>query len=215
MLRIAITDDQTLFRKSLRLLINSFENMQVVLEASNGVELLTKLKSVSVDILILDVHMTKMDGFEISQKVKELYPKIKILVLTIKKEPDTIRRVIQMGAHGYFTKNTLPNELKAAILKLEDNKFYFEENLSDLVTEIWNNPDLEQFKSPEIIFTERELEIIELIARGFKSKEIADMLSISPKTVNAHRQNIKQKYNFDSIVTAIIYCIQQEIIDVN
>ncbi len=215
MLRIAITDDQTLFRKSLRLLINSFENMQVVLEASNGVELLTKLQSVSVDILILDVHMTKMDGFEISQKVKELYPKIKILVLTIKKEPNTIRRVIQMGAHGYFTKNTLPNELKAAILKLEDNKFYFEKDLSDLITEIWNNPDLNQFKSPEKIFTERELEIIELIARGFKSKEIADMLSISPKTVNAYRQNIKQKYNFDSIVTAIIYCIQQEIIDVN
>lgn len=92
MLRIAITDDHTLFRKSLELLINSFKNMQVVVKASNGIELLEKLQTTPVDILLLDLQMPEMDGFETSQKVKELYPKIKTLVLTLMNETDTIKK---------------------------------------------------------------------------------------------------------------------------
>lgn len=141
MLRIAITDDHTLFRKSLGLLINSFENMQVVAEASNGIELLDKLQTVSVDILLLDLQMPEMDGFETSQKVKELYPKIKTLVLTLMNETDTIKKVVKMGVQGYFTKNTPPKELEDAIWKLQDNGFYFEKSLSAVINEILNNPE--------------------------------------------------------------------------
>lgn len=215
MLRIAITDDHTLFRKSLGLLINSFENMQVVAEASNGIELLDKLQTVSVDILLLDLQMPEMDGFETYEKVKESYPKIKTLVLTLMNETDTIKKVVKMGVQGYFTKNTPPKELEDAIWKLKDNGFYFEKNLSAVITEILNNSDLKQTENQEINFTERELEIIELTAQGLKAKEIADKLFISTKTVNAHKQNIQQKNNFDSMMSAILYCIHQKIIDFN
>ena len=215
MLRIAITDDHTLFRKSLSLLVNSFENMQVVAEVSNGIELLDKLKSVPIDILLLDLQMPEMDGFETSRKVKELYPNIKTLVLTLMNETDTIKKVVKMGVQGYFTKNTPPKELEDAIWKLEDDGFYFEKNLSAVITEILNNSDLKQVENKEINFTERELEIIKLTAQGLKAKEIANTLSISTKTVNTHKQNIQQKYNFDSLMSAILYCIHQKIIDFN
>ena len=215
MLRIAITDDHTLFRKSLGLLINSFENMQVVAEASNGIELLDKLQTVSVDILLLDLQMPEMDGFETYEKVKESYPKIKTLVLTLMNETDTIKKVVKMGVQGYFTKNTPPKELENAIWKLKDDGFYFEKNLSAVITEILNNSDLKQTENQEINFTDRELEIIELTAQGLKAKEIADTLFISTKTVNTHKQNIQQKYNFDSMMSAILYCIHQKIIDFN
>ncbi len=215
MSRIAITDDHTLFRKSLRLLINSFEDMEVVVEAFNGVELLEKLQTTPVDILLLDLQMPIMDGFETYKKVKELYPKIKTLVLTLMNETDTIKKVVNMGVQGYFTKNTPPKELEDAIWKLEDDGFYFEKNLSAVITEILNNPNSKLTTQQEINFTERELEIIELTAQGLKAKEIADTLSISTKTVNTHKQNIQQKYNFDSMMSAILYCIHQKIIDFN
>lgn len=213
MLRIAITDDHTLFRKSLSLLINSFENMQVVAEASNGIELLDKLQTVSVDILLLDLQMPKMDGFETCKKVKELYPNIKTLVLTLMNETDTIKKVVKMGVQGYFTKNTHPKELEDAIWKLEDDGFYFENNLSAVIIEILVNFDLKQVVNKEIYFTVRELAIIELSAQGIKAKEIADTLYISTKTVNTHKQNIQQKYNFDSMMSAILYCIHYKIIN--
>lgn len=118
-----------------------------------------------------------------------------------------------MGVQGYFTKNTPPKELEDAIWKLEDNGFYFEKSLSAVINEILNNPDSKVITQKEISFTEREIEIIRLTAQGLKPKEISDILSISTKTINVHKQNIQQKYNFDSMMSAILYCIHQKIID--
>jgi len=215
MLRIAITDDHTLFRKSLGLLVNSFKNMQVVIEASNGIELLEKLQNTPVDILLLDLQMPEMDGFETSLKIKELYPKIKTLVLTLMNETDIIKKIVNMGVQGYFTKNTPPKELEEAIWKLESDGFYFEKSLTKVFQEILKNTPSQPSSQEEIIFTKRELEVILLTAKGLKAKEIADTLFISTRTVNTHKQNIQQKYHFDSMMTAILYCIQQNIIDLN
>ncbi|WP_090000209.1 response regulator transcription factor [Chryseobacterium taichungense] len=213
MLRIAITDDHTLFRKSLGLLINSFKNMEVVVEASNGIQLLKKLETNQVDVLLLDLQMPEMDGFETCQKIKELYPNIKTLVLTLMNETDTIKRVVKMGVQGYFTKNTPPKELEDAIWKLEENGFYFEKSLASVINEILDNLET-NIEDKEIQFTERELEIITLTAQGLKSKDVADTLHISTKTVNTHKQNIQNKYNFDNMMTAILYCVKQKIIKI-
>ena len=138
-LRIGITDDHTLFRKSLKFLINSFDNMEVKLEADNGVELLKNLKSISIEVLLLDLQMPKMDGFETCKRLNEFYPEIKILVLTHLDEKETIRRVLDLNIQGYFTKNTDPQELQHAILKLNNNGFYFEKNLSSIIDFIKDN----------------------------------------------------------------------------
>src|SRR5690606_2037636 len=140
MLKIAITDDHTLFRKTLALLIRDFKDMEVVVEASNGVELLEKLETMPVDILLLDLQMPVMNGFETAQKVKEKYPDIKILILTLMNDVDTIANVLQLDVHGFFTKNTPPNELQQAIWNLEDDGFHIEQSLQPLMIEATTNP---------------------------------------------------------------------------
>lgn len=214
MLRIAITDDHTLFRKTLALLIREFKDMAVVLEASNGAELLQRLEYIPVDILLLDLQMPVMDGFETYQNIKERFPHIKTAILTLMRDTDTIKKVIRMGAQGYFTKNTPPKELEDAIWNLKDNGFYFEQGLASVIDEIKVNLNVD-VESMEIQFTERELDIIELTAKGIKPKDIANKLSISTKTINAHKQNIQRKYNFPDMMSAILYCVKYGIIDLN
>lgn len=175
MLRIAITDDHKLFRKSLALLIRDFKDMEVVLEASNGVELLEKLKTTPVDILLLDLQMPVMDGFETFKNVRQQYPHIKTVILTMRKDADEIRDVIKMKAHGYFTKNTPPKELEDAIWNLKDNSFHSEQGLATIIKEVQASLEID-LDSMEIDFTDRELDIIKLTAQGVKPKEIADML---------------------------------------
>ena len=214
MLRIAITDDHTLFRKSLALLIRDFEDMEVVLEAGNGAELLVKLKTTPVDILLLDLQMPVMHGFETFEIVRQQYPHIKTAILTLRKDADAIRDVIKMKVHGYFTKNTPPKELEDAIWNLKDNGFHSEQGLASIINEVQATLDID-FDSMEIHFTDRELEIIKLTAQGVKPKDIADLLNISPKTVNAHKQNIQQKYNFSDMIPAILYCTKVGIINID
>lgn len=213
MLKIAITDDHTLFRKTLALLIRDFKDMEVVVEASNGVELLEKLETMPVDILLLDLQMPVMNGFETAQKVKEKYPDIKILILTLMNDVDTIANVLQLDVHGFFTKNTPPNELQQAIWNLEDDGFHIEQNLQPLMIEATTNPKFNLSKtSRNSDFTEAELNIIEYTAQGLKAKEIADNLNISNRTVEVHKQNILKKNGFDSMMTVIAYCYHHKII---
>lgn len=213
MLKIAITDDHTLFRKTLALLIRDFKDMEVVVEASNGVELLEKLETMPVDILLLDLQMPVMNGFETAQKVKEKYPDIKILILTLMNDVDTIANVLQLDVHGFFTKNTPPNELQQAIWNLEDDGFHIEQSLQPLMIKATTNPKFNLSKtSRNSDFTEAELNIIEYTAQGLKAKEIADNLNISNRTVEVHKQNILKKNGFDSMMTVIAYCYHHKII---
>lgn len=212
MIRIAITDDHSLFRESLALLINDFEGMEVALEATDGLDLLEKLETIPVDILLLDIQMPKMDGFETCVKVKQKYPHIKIVILTLMKDIDTIKKVIKMGAQGYFTKNTPTKELEEAIWNLQEDGFYFEQGLLGVINEVQDSLDF-NIQNDYVEFTDRELEIIRLTAFGIKPKDIATQLNISPKTVNAHKQNIQQNYNFSDMMPAILYCVKQGILN--
>lgn len=213
MIRLAVVDDHTLFRKSLSLLIDTFNQMTIVIEAGSGIELLKKLTTEPIDILLLDLQMPEMNGFDVCCQIKEMYPDIKILVLTLMNDLETVKKAITMGVNGYFTKNTSPKELESAILNMHDNGFYFEKNLTSIIKEINNNSRFKFDKNKELVFTMRELEIIELTAIGLKAKEIAEKLFISTKTVNAHKQNIQQKYGFETMMSAILYCVHHNIID--
>lgn len=206
MLRIAITDDHQLFRKSLKLLVNSFGGMEVVLEAANGKELLEKLKTTSIDILLLDLQMAKMDGFTTVPEVNKQYPEIKIMVLTLLNGKDTIKKVMELGAQGYFTKNTNPNELKNAILKINNHGFYFEGKLTSIIEDILSDPST--IKTPEpAAFTDREMEIVRLSIQEYSGTEIADKLNISPRTVEKHKRNLMDKSGSKNFIGVIVYAL--------
>lgn len=215
MLRIAIADDHILFRKSLKLLIASFDNMEVVAGASNGIELLEKLETTSADILLLDLQMPEMDGFETCWRVNELYPEIKILVLTLRDDIETIREVMQLGVQGYFTKNTDPSELKNAILKLNDDGFYFEKSLTSIIQDILNFPSLESEAVHPIIFSDREMEIVRLTLKEYSGSEVAAKLSISPKTVEKHKRNLMGKIGSKNFIGVITYALLHNLLSLD
>lgn len=215
MLRVAVTDDHTLFRKSLSFLINSFKNMEVVLEASNGQELLEKLKHQAIDILLLDLQMPKMDGFETYQRLNTEYPDIKVLVLTSLNEVEIIRKIMELGVHGYFTKNTDPNELERAILKLNEDGFYFEKRLANIIKDIIDKPSLNVSVEQPVAFTERETEILRLTLKEYSGIEIADTLYISPKTVEKHKRNLMEKTQSKNFIGVIMYAFSYNILSLN
>lgn len=203
MLNIAIADDHQLFRKSLILLVNSFEQMEVVLEASNGEELLEKLKITKVDIVLLDLQMPRMDGFATIPEINKHYHQVKILVLTLLNDMVTIRKIMNLGVQGYFTKNTNPQELKKAILKLSNDGFHFEKKLASIIENIVTPFD----KKPKtsINFTEREMEVLLLTTKEYSGTEIAHLLNISPRTVEKHKRNLMDKTDSKNFIGVIIY----------
>lgn len=211
-LKIAIADDHTLFRENLALWINASEELEVVIEASNGKDLLDKLEYTKVDILLLDIQMPVMDGFEAAKIIKRKYRKVKILILTLMDDISMISKVIEMDLHGVFTKNTSPKELKKAILGLKEDGFYSEKSLYSQIHKVKSNTAFVLLGSEHPNFTESELNIIEYFAQGLRAKEIADILNISPRTVEVHKQNILRKSDFDSMITVIAYCYHHKII---
>lgn len=213
-LKIGITDDHALFRKSLKFLINSFEDMEVVLEAEHGVDLFNKLETTAIDVLLLDLQMPKMDGFETCKKLNDIYPDIKILVLTHLDEKETIRKVLNLSIQGYFTKNTEPHELKNAILKLSRNGFYFEKNLTSIIHYIKDNPETEVKTVDVNPFSKREMQVLKLTIKELNGIQIADKLSISPKTVEQHKRNLMQKANSKNFIGVIKYALIHELISI-
>ena len=215
MLRIAIADDHTLFRKSLSLLVDSFGDMSVVAEAANGKELMEKLKFVKVDILLLDLQMPEMDGFETCMKVNEYFPEIKILVLTLMNEAYTIKKVMDLGIQGYFTKNTDPYELKHAILKLKDDGFYFEKDLSSVILDILAETSPDHKTAKPVVFTEREMDIVRLTLKEYSGKEISNGLHISPKTVEKHKRNLMERTGSKNFIGVIMYALFHDFLSLN
>lgn len=213
-LRIGIADDHALFRKSLRFLINSFDNMEVVLEAENGHQLLNALKNKRIDIVLLDLQMPKVNGFEACNQLNTYYPEIKILVLTHLEEKEIIKKVLDLNIQGYFTKNTEPQELKNAILKLSNDGFYFEKKLTSIIQVLIDNPDFETKTENTNPFTEREMQVLKLTIAEFSGVEIADELSISPKTVEKHKRNLMAKTDSKNFIGVIRYALTNNLISI-
>src|SRR5690625_3647448 len=210
MLRIAIVDDHTSFRKSLQLLLRSFDNIDVVLEAYNGVELLEKLKSTPVVIVMVHLQMHNIDGIVACKEIKEYYNEIKARILKHLNDIQSIERVVKIGIQGFFTKNTPPKELEEAIWKLEENGFYFEKSITPVIQQILNNPGINN--ELKIDFTPREVEVIKFTAKGYRAKEIAELLHISSRTVEVHKQNLIEKVEARYFMEVVIYGLSQNLI---
>ncbi|SFI92868.1 response regulator [Myroides guanonis] len=206
MIQIALADDHTLFRKSLKFLIDHFDNMEVVLEAENGLQLLRKVGKLNVDVVLLDLQMPVMDGFETGMYLREFYPDIKIVVLTLLNDKDSIQKIMHLGADGYLTKKIDPHILKKALESIFVNGFYLDKDVAHVLA---NLTDDELVKD----FTLREVQIIRLSAQEFSAKEIAVELGISIRTVEAFRGNLICKTNSKNFVGVVLYALRHRIIE--
>lgn len=188
MISIIIADDHQLFRKGIKALINAGENQEVVGEASDARELLDLLHKTKADVLLLDISLPSGSGLELLEKVKTQFPAMKCIMLTMHEERQYVMQSLKKGADGYLLKEADETELKEAIWQVYAGKKYFKNKISDLIIESIASP-------PSItgLLTEREVEIVKMVAEGKITKEIADLLCVSVRTVETYRSKIMKK----------------------
>lgn len=218
-MRIAIVDDHQLFRKSLAYLVDSFQDVDVVLQAGNGKEFLEQIDSVPIDLVLLDIQMPELDGFQTCKVLREEYPDMFILIISQLTTKESVHKVMELGAHGFFTKNSDPNQLEQAINSIKEKGYYFGNELGTVLREalLWEKKANQSTTHYEdaIQLTSREIEIIKLASRELSSKEMGKILNIASTTVDTHRKHIIGKTNSKNIVGAVIYALKRNLIQLD
>jgi DNA-binding NarL/FixJ family response regulator len=214
MLRIAIVDDHQLFRKSLALLISTFEGINVAIEAKNGKEFIDALEEIPVDLVLLDIQMPEMDGYETCKILHELHPNIKILIVSQLTTKESIHKIMDLGAHGYFTKNSNPEHLEFAIKSLSEKGFYFGMELGEVLREaiLWEKKAAKKVVDSTIFLSKRELEIIVMASQELSSAEIAHKLCINLRTVETHRKRVMEKTKTKNFIGVVLFALKHNYI---
>ena len=210
--KIIIVDDHHLFRNGLKLLLNGIENFKVINEAENGIELLEILSKDGIpDVILLDIEMPKMNGIETAEKVLELYPEAKIIVLSMYGDEEYYYKMINIGAKGFMLKNSNINDVESAIETVCKGGNYFSAEL--LLNTIKNIKKINKQPENDCNLSEREIEILIDICKGLSNQEIADKLFISKRTVDKHRANIMEKTNSKNTANLIMFSIKNNIVE--
>jgi len=200
-----ITDDHELVRSGLVQFMSTSPDVQVVAEASCGSELLEKLRSVQVDVLLLDLVMPGICGAELVARVKGAHPGLRILVLSMHNDTQTVLRAMKAGASGYITKNCSPQTLLDAVRKIAATGKYLDPEMAERLAFASSSVDTDDV---ELTLSEREMQIFRLIVEGKCIKAIANELSISDKTVSTHKAHILAKLGLKSVADLVRYAMQ-------
>lgn len=212
--RVAVVDDQQLFRKGMVSLIEEYKNFEVVLEAANGKEFIDWIKNFKPQVVLLDVDMPVMNGLEVTEYLNKHYPDTKIIILTTYDDEDLILHLVQKGAHGFLLKDSGVESVAEAIETVMEGRRYFKgkigEKLMDAVARAPKTFALPGIK--EQVLSDREIQIVRLICKEHTTREIAALLNITPKTVEGHRENICQKINARNVAGIVKYAIRHKLI---
>jgi DNA-binding NarL/FixJ family response regulator len=213
-LKILIADDHDLIRRGVRDLLATRSGWQVVGEACNGVEAVRKAVSSRPDVAILDFSMPELNGPEAAAQIAEKVPETSVVVLTMHDSEQVMREVLQAGARGLVLKSDADRDLLEAVETVARKRHFFTTRLSELVLGgyLAGRPATAKAKSKVTQLTEREYEVVRLLADGMSSKEAAMQLQISIRTVESHRININRKLGFNSIANLVHYAIRHGIV---
>jgi DNA-binding NarL/FixJ family response regulator len=206
--RVVLADDHALFRGGVRRILEELQGVEVIGEAGDGLALLELLKTLSPDLVVLDISMPNLRGLEAIREIKKLVPHASVLMLTMYKESGYLSQALTSGAAGYLLKQEADPELVNAVERIRSGKIYLSPNLSDLVPDLLRRRQ-EPGGEPKDVLTHREREVLKLLADGKTSKEIAALLYISPRTVQNHRANIMRKLNVNRTTDLVKYALQK------
>ena len=205
-INVLLTDDHQIIIDGLKSLLKNSDEIIVAAEANNGREALRILGLLSIDVLLMDIDMPIMNGIEALKEIRKQFRDVKVIILSMHNEAGMIKSLIDLGANGYMLKSCSQDELIGAIKKVASGKSYFS---ADVTLALLKPANLEQKNE---ILTERETEILKLIAAGFSNKEIGDQLFISHRTVDTHRTNLMKKLDVNNIAGLISYAIKNGIV---
>ncbi|OAJ62435.1 DNA-binding response regulator [Paraburkholderia ginsengiterrae] len=208
MIRILIADDHAIVRGGLRQIIATTSDIVVTAEAAQGAEVVDKLRTCSVDLLLLDMTMPGISGVDLIRRVRAEQPALPVLVLSIHDEAQVASRALRAGATGYLTKDSDPDVLLAAIRKLADGGRFIDPKLVDAMVFDTHRGDM----APHEVLSDREFQVLQMLAAGKSINDIADSCSLSAKTISTHKMRLMQKLGLSNNAEVIRYAIRHGLI---
>lgn len=214
-IKVAIADDHKIFRSGVINSLTPYGNVNVVFEAEDGEHLLQIIGQDVPDVILMDLKMPKMDGIQATIKVKQLYPDVKVIILTMYEDDNFIVHLVENGANAYLLKNSEPEEIYEAICTTFDKGFYFNENVNLALLKKVLHKNKQQFKpafTEKVQLTEREMEVLQLICNELTTQEISEQIYLSPRTVEGLRQKLLEKMNVKNTVGLVVYAFRNGLI---
>ncbi len=214
-LRILIADDHELVRQGLHTLLETQPGWQVIGEAKDGAEAVKKSAALKPDIIVLDIGMPQLNGLGAIRKIAKVLPGAKILILSMHESDSLVREVLEAGARGYVTKSSASRELVSAVEALQRGKTYFTPRVDQMVLDSFRggDPNVGVIPDKRDSLTPRQKEVVQLIAEGRSSKEVAAALGLSVKTAETHRANVMRRLGCHSVSELTRYAIRNHIIE--
>ncbi|WP_109698025.1 response regulator transcription factor [Chitinophaga deserti] len=215
-IKVAIADDHKIFRSGVINTLTPYENINVVFEAEDGEHLLQIMQDQQPDVILMDLKMPKMDGIQATIKVREKYPHVKIIILTMYEDDNFIVHLVENGANAYLLKNSEPEEIYEAICTTYEKGFYFNENVNLALLKKVLHKNKQQFKPTfknEVQLTDRELEVLKLICGEQTTQEISEQIYLSPRTVEGLRQKLLEKLGVKNTVGLVLYAFRNGLIE--
>ncbi|WP_295123962.1 response regulator transcription factor [uncultured Chitinophaga sp.] len=215
-IKVAIADDHKIFRSGVINTLIPYENINVVFEAEDGEHLLEIMTQQQPDVILMDLKMPKMDGIQATIQVKERYPDVKVIILTMYEDDNFIVHLVENGANAYLLKNSEPEEIYEAICTTYEKGFYFNENVNLALLKKVLHKNKQQFKPTfknEIQLNEREVEVLKLICGECTTQEISEKIFLSPRTVEGIRQKLLEKINVKNTVGLVLYAFRNGLIE--
>lgn len=212
-IKVAIADDHALFRTGVKTSLSSHKDIQMIAEAENGMQLLNLLKHIKPDVILLDIHMPIMDGYTALPEIKKLYPDMKVIMLSMNNDPSIITRMMEIGANSYLTKESDSETIYHAIRTCFEQEFFFNDLTNKALLNGLRMKKPNEAATPEVNLNDKEVTILKLMCEEKSTKEIADIVDLSPRTVEAIRDKLKTKTGVKSMAGLVMYAVKAGIVE--
>ncbi|GAB4025691.1 response regulator transcription factor [Spirosoma koreense] len=215
-IKLALCDDHTLFRVGMSTILGQIQDFELILEAGNGQELIDKIARKTPDVVLLDLQMPVMDGTATADYMREHFPLVKIVVLTMHDEDRMVLHLLEKGVSGYLLKDAEAGEVEKAVRKVMDEGVYLNEFVSKAMLRKMTNKTKVQpvnaFYNSKILLSEREKEVLVLICEGLSTNEISEKIFLSPRTVEGHRLRILEKTGTRNTAGMVAYAFKNSLV---
>ncbi len=215
-IKFAIADDHKIFRDGIKMALGNKENLKLLWEAEDGKDMMHKISVKLPDLLLMDIRMPEIDGINALQILRKEYEKVKIIVLTMYDDQQMINKMMEMGANAYLTKTTDPEEIYRAILACMNEEYYFNDLVNQAVMgKLMRQKNVRQTYGDALplSFSEKELNILQLLSEDKTIEEIAKIVFLSPRTIETIRQNMKTRVNAKTVGGLLMYAIRNKLIE--